>query len=541
MQRTVEWERVWQLGAAILAALAACTLAAYGLENGLGLPDASAVYLLGVAAVAIRSGTTPAVATAAGAFLAYNFLFVEPRYTLTVAKPEQLLNLILFLVIGTLIGRLAGRQRDREQLASRREREARGLYAVSRALNTADGLEITGPTIVERLAADARMDRVWVAVSVGGGPERVLADSRPTAPRPEHGAFALMRRDDTEGEAAWRRIHPPHRRSSEDVGSSRLYRVDLSVGGETYGALWAVKARGLPEPTIEEARLMAAAADQVAQAVRRQLLATTAAEVEIARRGERAKTALLDSVSHDLRTPLATIRAAAGSLADPDLVVTEAERAELGAAIDREADRLNRLVTNLLDMSRIESGALEPDLELVPLGDIVDAVVDRLGEPLDAYRLEIDTPDDLPPARADPLWVDQILTNLLENVTRYVPAGSRVVIRARTDAGADRATSDGHLILTVEDGGPGTNASLERIFDKFHSEPSHRGGARRGTGLGLAVVRGLAEAMGASVHAERSPLGGLAVSVVLRSEEIRIRAVGAATHSPGPEPARVDA
>jgi two-component system sensor histidine kinase KdpD len=518
MPRVVDWQRLAWHAAAIVAALAACTAAAYLLESGLGLPDASAVYLLGVAAIAIRSGATPAIATAAGAFLVYNFLFVEPRYTLTVAKPEQLLNLILFLVIGTLIGRLAGRQRDREQLATRREREARGLYAISRALNTADGLETAAPTILERLSADARMERVWVMASAGLGPERVLADSRPGVPRPEPGTYALLRRDDAEVGAVWRRIHPPQRRGLEEGEPPRLYRVDLAVGDAAYGALWALRARGLPEPTVEEARLLASAADQVAQAVRRQLLAATAAEVEIARRGERAKTALLDSVSHDLRTPLATIRAAAGSLADPDLAVSDAERAELGMAVDREADRLNRLVSNLLDMSRIESGALVADLELVPLGAIVEAVVERLAEPLSAYRLEVDTPDDLPPAWADPLLVDQVLTNLLENVTRYVPPGSRVVIRARVDREASIAMGDGRVRLAVEDGGPGISGSLDRLFDKFYREPRPREGARHGTGLGLAVVRGLAEAMGGAVRAERSSLGGLAVIVTLRAE-----------------------
>jgi two-component system sensor histidine kinase KdpD len=540
MPRIVEWGRLWRLWATILAALSACTLAAYGLENGLGLPDASAVYLLGVAAVAIRSGATPAIATAAGAFLVYNFLFIEPRYTLTVAKPEQLLNLILFLVIGALIGRLAGRQRDREQLASRREREAQGLYAISRALNTADGLEATVPSIVERLASDSRMERIWVVAAAGPGPERVLADSRPGAPRPEAGTYALLRRDDAEGAAAWRRIHPPQRRGSEEAEPARLYRIDLAVGGDTYGALWALRARGLPEPTIEEARLLASAADQVAQAVRRQRLAATAAEVELARREERAKTALLDSVSHDLRTPLATIRAAAGSLADPDLAVTDAERSELGTAIDREADRLNRLVSNLLDMSRIESGALAPDLELVPLGAIVEAVVERLAEPLAAYRLEVDTPDDLPPAWADPLLVDQVLTNLLENVTRYVPAGSRVVIRVETEAAAGVAPpASDRLVLSVEDGGPGITGSPERLFDKFHREPRAREGARHGTGLGLAVVRGLAEAMGGSVGAERSPLGGLAVRMTLRSGERRALPGTVATDE-GAAPAAVE-
>jgi two-component system sensor histidine kinase KdpD len=505
----VDWQGVTRQGAAIVAALAACTLAAFGLENGLGLPDASAVYLLGVAAIAIRSGATPAIATAVGAFLAYNFLFVDPRYTFSVANPEQFLNLILFLVIGTLIGRLAGRQRDREQLASRREREARGLYAVSRALTSAERLESAALTIVKRLAEDARMERVWATASTDSAPERILADSRGSVPRPDAGSYALLRREEAGGSTVWRRIHQPHRQGTEEREATRLYRVDLAVGEDSYGALWAERLRGLPDPNDEESRLLAAAADQVAQAVRRRQLATIAAEGEIARRSDRAKSALLDSVSHDLRTPLATIRAAAGTLADPALAVTEDERTELGRAIDREADRLNQLVTNLLDMSRIESGALAADLELVPVAVIVEAVVDRLGEVLRAHPLEVALPEGLPAVWADPLMLDQILTNLLENVARHVPTAAPSRIRGEV-AGS-------FLALTVEDGGPGVAGDLSRVFDKFRREPPPGEGARHGTGLGLAVVRGLAEAMGGSVAASRSPLGGLAVTVLLRA------------------------
>ncbi len=511
MPRVVDWQGAAREAGEIASALAVCTLGAFVLEHGLDLPDASAVYLLGVAAVAIRLGATPAIATAVLAFFVYNFGFVQPLYTFSVANPEQFLNLILFLVIGTLIGRLAGRQRDREQLASRREREARALYAVSRAITAAERLESAAGAIVDRLVGDTRMERVWVTAAAGSAPERLLADSRPSAPRPDASSSALLRRDDAGGEVVWRRIHQPHRAGAEERETTRLFRVDLAVGDESFGTLWAERPRGLPDPNDEESRLLAAAADQLAQAVRRRQLAATAAEVEIARRGDRAKTALLDSVSHDLRTPLATIRAAAGNLADPDLAVTDADRAELGRAIDREADRLNQLVTNLLDMSRIESGALTADLELVPVATIVEAVVERLAGALRSHHLEVDLPDDLPAVWADPLMLDQILTNLLENVARYVPDGANVRILGRA-AGE-------HLELTVEDAGPGVMGDLSRVFDKFRRGPDADRGARRGTGLGLAVVRGLAEAMGGSVEASRSPLGGFAVMVRLRVAE----------------------
>ncbi len=503
--------RLLSHGVLIVGALALCTAAALVLEGTLGLPDASAVYLLGVAAVAIRAGASPAIATAIGAFAVYNFAFVDPRFTFTVANPEQLLNLVLFLVIGVLIGRLAGSQRDRAEEALRREREAQALHSVSRALNSSDSLEAAVGRIAGRLAADTRMQRVWVAVATDGGAERVLADTNARDPRPE-GPYALLRRDDAESLATWRRIHPPGRRVPEI--SPALYRVELAVGEESFGSVWAVRDRALGEPGTVDSRLLAAAADQIAQAVRRQRLAATAAEVEIAKRSDRLKTALLDSVSHDLRTPLATIRAAAGSLSDPQIEVSEEERIALGATIDGEAQRLNRLVGNLLDMSRIESGALNPELELVPLASIVEAVVDRLQATLTQHRVEVDVPDDLPPVSADPLMLDQVLTNLLENAVKYVPAGGRIQVRAVPVEGT------GAVAMTVEDDGPGVTGDARRVFDKFYRETRDEAGSRRGTGLGLAVVRGLTESMGGAVRATRSELGGFAVVVDLPADVV---------------------
>ncbi len=489
----------------ITAALAACTAASYVLEGLLGLSNASAVYLLGIAAVAIRSGGTPAIITAAGAFLTYNFLFIDPRYTFTVADPEQLLNLVLFLIVGVLIARLAGRQRDQERDAQRRESEARALYSVSRALNTSDRVGVAASQVVERLAHDTGMQRIWIGVAVHGAPERPLADTDPDQPTPSLRSYRLLRRNDADGPAVWRRIHPPQRGETE---SQALYRVKLAVGDELFGSLWALASAGRAESGPQDARLLAAAADQIAQAVRRQQLAAVAAEGEVARRSDRLKSALLDSVSHDLRTPLSTIRAAAGNLADPDLVIPDAERIALGTTIDAEAARLNRLVTNLLDMSRIDSGALRADLELVPLSPIIEAVVERLSDLLVDHPLKIDLPVALPPVWADPMMLDQVLTNLLENASRYAPTPAAVHISGRL------VEADSYVALIVEDAGPGIAGGYERLFQKFHREPGVSA-ARRGTGLGLAVVRGLVEAMGGRVHAERSPLGGLAIVVGL--------------------------
>jgi two-component system sensor histidine kinase KdpD len=493
-----------------LATLIACTLAAYLLKLGLGLADASPVYLLGVAAIAISYGATAAVATAAGAFLTYNFLFIDPRYTFAVARPHEFVTLIALLVIGILIGRLAGRQRDREQQAGRREREARALYSISRSLNAADTLDDAAATVVARIEREAQLERVWIGVSRDGGQERTLADSLGGEPLPEVGGHSVLRRDRAEGEAAWLRVHPPGRRGGALSHSTAHFRVELRVGDTSFGSLWAARRRELGEPHVEGSRLMAAAADQVAQAIRRQLLAASAAELEIASRSDELKSALLDSVSHDLRTPLATIRAAAGSLVDPDVRLSDSDRISLGEAIDSEADRLNRLVSNLLDMSRIEGGELHPDLELVPVVAIVEPVLERMAGVLNSHHVDVDLPDGLPAVWADPLMLDQVLTNLLENAAKYAPASARIRVSARI------SDEPGHLHLAIEDAGDGVpETSLPRLFDKFYRVPRHAEGARRGTGLGLAVVNGLVAAMGGVVEARTSELGGLAIVILL--------------------------
>jgi two-component system sensor histidine kinase KdpD len=282
--------------------------------------------------------------------------------------------------------------------------------------------------------------------------------------------------------------------------------------------------------------LLGLAADQLALAIRRDDLRREATELEIARRADALKSALLDTVSHDLRTPLASIRAAAGTLVDPEVAFDETTARNAAAAIDAEAERLDRLVREVLDLSRIEAGSLRPDLEPLVLGDAVGAVVDRLQPILGDRPIHMDIADELPPVRADAVLLDGIVTNLVENVARHAPTPAPLAIAAST-------VDDGHAVeLTVEDGGPGLPpASRERLFAKFQPLPSTSQGSRPGLGLGLAIVRGMAEAMGGSVTASDSALGGLRIAIRLQAAE-RAPAEPAASPppslSPGSPPAR---
>ena len=270
-----------------------------------------------------------------------------------------------------------------------------------------------------------------------------------------------------------------------------------------------IRPRELGDPDDGEKRVLAAAADQIGGSLERERLGREATTAEVARRSDVLKSALLDSVSHDLRTPLATIRAAAGTLMDPVIEWPPDQRREIAASIDREAEWLNRLVTNLLDMSRVEAGELRPSLVIMTVGDAVDEAVHRTRSSLSDRPVEVDVPADLPPILADEVLIGQVLANALDNAGKYAGTGAPVRI-------SSHVMDDGLVRITIEDGGPGVPPeSLPRLFEKFYRVPRKGEGSRRGTGIGLAVVRGIVEAMGGRVDARKSDLGGLAVDVDL--------------------------
>ena len=487
-------------------ALLIATILILVLERIVGLRHASSVYLLAVATVAIGFGSVAAVGTALGGFLIYNYLFVEPLFTFGVSEPNGILNLFLLLIVGILIGRLTGLQRDRERQALSREREARAVFAVTRSLATERRATEALPAIIERLAEETRSSRVWLGFGPTIPQERIAADSA-TGATPQTAQHFVLRRTPDERTPTWVRINPPGNPAAQQV-HELFFRVVISAGADVAGSVWAARPVGRGQPSDEESRLLAATADVVGLASLRDRLAVQATEREIAQRSDELKSALLDSVSHDLRTPLSTIRAAAGSLADPEIDWSSDERRRTARQIDAEADRLNHIVTNLLDMSRIQAGTLQPGLEVLPVEDSLRSVLDRSRSVIGSRPVELQMTDDLPPVQADPVMLEEVIANLLENVGRYTPADASVLISA--------ISNGGRVEIRVEDGGPGLpDDALPRIFEKFYRGPSARRHSGRGAGVGLAVVKGMVEAMGGTVSAGRSGLGGLAVCIQL--------------------------
>jgi two-component system sensor histidine kinase KdpD len=487
------------------AVLGGATAVAAGLQAWLGIADASAIYLLAIVPIAGRYGTLSGVSASVIAFLTYDYLFTAPRFTFNVTNPQEWLSLLLFLVVAVVIGRLAALQADRASEADRRAGEAQAMFGISRALATSPSIDAAAADILERLVGQTGLERVWIAFGETPGAERLVADSGPPGRGPESSGqvtpWVLVRMPGDEP-AEWIRAHE----GSVTAGSEAIFRVLIEADGETLGSLWGSRPEEDGLPGRGATRSLSLAADQLGLAQRRERLAEAATSAEIARRSDALKSALLDSVSHDLRTPLATIRALAGGLLDDAVKLTPRAVRESAATIDEEALRLSDIVHGLLDLSRIEAGELKPNLALHELADLVETVVRRGRAGLGEHPLEVMVPDDIT-VLVDALFFDQALTNVYENAIAHSQAGARIRIRAR------RIEAQPDVELVVEDSGPGmSNPSLQQVFEKFYRGQGVEGGSRHGLGIGLTIARGLTEAMGASITAGTSELGGLAVT-----------------------------
>lgn len=502
------------------SALVVATVVATILQGGVGVTDASPVYLLAVVVASALFGTTAAVVTSLLSVLLYDFLFTEPRLTLAVADPQEWLSLLLFLVVAVVIGRFAALLRQRAQEARSNESEARSLFAISHSIATAASLASAAEEIVSLLRVEAGLERVWVVLG-GAGETRILADSGagadradPTRPvrEPSQAPISwILRRRPGDLPAEWIKVHEarsPQARPAVPHQAMDAYRVLIQADARPYGTIWALRDRASGRPDRGATRLLALAADQLGLAQHRDELRREVMEAEIARQSDSLKTALLDSVSHDLRTPLSGIRAIAGSLMDVDLDLSEPQRREMAGEIDRAAERLGRFVRELLDVSRVQAGTLLPDLEIYPLRELVEPVIDRLRPSLGEREITIRIPDDLDPVVVDGVLFDEALTNVVDNAVQHAPAPAPVRLSAR-------ARPDDTVVVTFEDGGPGVApGEHDRLFDRFYRTGSNPT-VPTGLGIGLTVARGFVEAMHGQVEAGPSELGGLAITMIL--------------------------
>jgi len=509
------------------------------------IPNISLLYILIVLALASTRGLYAAIVTSVIAFLSFDFFLVPPYYTFNIAKIDEWLALFIFLVTAIITGQLASALSQRAEQAKRREYETRILYELVRDTNREENLEqqlnIIARGIVDVFSSWGVRDcAIFLPDSsaklVLQGSARQPVDQVKLLPDEEATAAWVMAQSQTVElhDVALAQpkstIYAPRAvvRSTGVGQSARRYirLIPLKVGQKVVGVLrlsieddprlFAVERSLGVEQERSNPRMAFfwAFVDQAAAMIERARLRRESLRVEVLQRTDELRAALLSSVSHDLRTPLASIKAAASSLLQEDVQWDEEARRGFAFAIERESDRLNRLVENLLDMSRIEGGALQPEKEWYPIDELIHDVLGRLQPELQGREVTLDLPADLPPVELDYMEIDQVLTNLIENAARYTPAGSPIEIGAQVEGD--------HIVVSVADHGPGIPPSdLARIFDKFYRVKNIQTKSPHapGSGLGLAVSRGMVEAHGGLIWAENRKGGGAILRFTLPVEK----------------------
>ena len=481
--------------AVVLLVLSATTAGLLIVRDHLDPLSVALIYLISVTAIALRGETRSAAVGSIVAFLCLNFFFITPYYTFKVAEQHNILELFVFLGLSLLVSHLVVRDRQRTAEALRHARESATLYHLSTALVGSSGMDDLLDTVVDRLVGAMGIDGCSILMEQ----DSVLAArATPDATVTPLGE-GLMRR----AERARLGAEPIETASGN---SDRVLLVPIRSIQRPLGVLAITRHAGRPGFGADETRLFATFANQVAVAIERNALRQERTSAEILRRSDELKTVLLSAVSHELRTPLAAIKASATSLLQPGVTWSSSDQRELLEGIDLEVDRLNRIVANLLDLSRIQSGALHPELSWNDPAEVIYTAVERVGSQLNDHVITINVADDLPLARLDFVEIEQVLVNLLENAARYAPAGTRITVTARR-------TGD-TVEVSVMDEGPGVpRGDEQRIFETFYRVASP--GNPPGSGVGLAVCRGLVEAHGGRIRAEPAPGGGLIVRFTL--------------------------
>ncbi len=480
------------------------------IERLVGVQSISLVFLMAVLASAIAWGLRPALFACLLSVLVYNFFFLPPLYTFTIADPENVVALFFFGLVAVVISNLTAATRRQIVSARVRAKTTGELYAFSRklaAIGTLDDLlwatayQVSSMLSVRTVLLLPGKEGESLDLACGYPPEDQIDDADMAAAR-----------------WSWEHNRAAGRGADTLPGGKWLF-LPLRTGSGSIGVIGID--RDAPGPlTPDERRLLDALADQAAVAIERISLARGLAEARVLGETERLRAALLTSISHDLRTPLATILGTVSGLRSYADKYDETQRAELLATLQDEAERLNRFVNNLLDMTRLESGALELKLDLVDIAEIVGAALERAGSVLAHHRVELVIAADLPMLRLDQILFEQVLFNLLDNAAKYAPPGSRINVHARREGDV--------VAIEVSDEGPGIPPEdLERVFDKFYRVQA-QDRRRAGTGLGLAICRGFVEAQGGRIDARnRRDRSGAVLTIRLpvpEAVEIRERA-----------------
>ncbi len=467
------------------AAAIVATLVAAAIDRTASGANLAMIFLLAVLITGLSSGFGPAILAAGLAAVSYNFFFLEPRLSFVIGHATDLLTFAVFFVVAVIAGSLAGRLRDQSRATSRRAAAIGALLTASRSLSAVATRAEAAKALAEQAAA---IGGAAVVLLPENGEIRAVAGAPEIKPL-STGAMAAAR-------WAWEKGEPA------GSGTGTMPQV-----GWSFWPLQGLRARsgvagveaGRILPGSDDERLLLALLDQGAVGLERAELASASAEAQALRRSDQLRAALLNSISHDLRTPLSTVLGAATTLLDYGEGLKPGVRRDLLQSIREEADRLNRYVGDLLDMTRLEGGGLATRLQTTDVRDVLGAAIERVQRRLGKRTLVRDFPAQLSMVEADPTLLEQAVVNILENAILYSPDDTAIEVAAYED----RA----NVVISIEDEGQGIpGPELERVFDKFRrvEQPSDRG---QGIGLGLAISKGFVEAQGGRIAAA-SPIHG---------------------------------
>jgi two-component system sensor histidine kinase KdpD len=464
------------------------------LRQWLGYQSLALIYLLSVVLLAMVVGRGPTLLAATLTALLWNFCFVPPIFTFRITGPTDLMLFCTYFVVALAMGHLAARLRAQQAAERRRELRATALYLLTRELAQASDFADLLAIIIREVGKATRAE---AALS--------LPEEAPSAPLIPYFASTWAMSEKEQSVAAWAFLHrQPAGRGTDTLPSAEGLHLPLMAGDRAVGML-SLRFRD-PAPLAADQRdLLDAFVRQIALVLDRQRLRDAEQQAKLVAESERLSKTLLNSISHEIRTPIAAITSAASNLAETCAAgAGEFERSMVGE-IQEAARRLNRLVGNLLSMTRLESGHVRANLDWCDVADLVQVTLKEIGKDLAQHKVTVGLAPGLPLVRMDFVLMQQVLTNLLLNAAVHTPPSTAVQVSAAVEANT--------LVLTVADNGPGLPPdALPLIFDKFYRAPAAPAG---GTGLGLAIVKGFVEAQGGQVKAENRPSGGAVFTIRL--------------------------
>jgi two-component system sensor histidine kinase KdpD len=485
----------WARYAWTLVVVAVCTLLCWGLLRQLGEANRVMIYLSGVLLVATRFGRGPAILASLLSVLAFDFFFVPPFLTFAVTESQSLLTFATMLAVALIVSTLAVRTRQQAETATDREHRTAALYSMSRELASTQGVDDLS-AVTRRHVEDVFHGKATLFLPGAGGKVEPL--NAPAGGASDDLAVAQWVYDHQQNAGLGTRTMP----------ASASMNVPLTIGNRVIGVLGFVPTDPARFLVPQQIQLLETFATQAAVALERDRLARQAAESRVQVEAEKLRNTLLSAISHDLRTPLASIKGATTLLlSSPN--VDPGVRLDLLMSVQEEAEYINRMVTNLLNLTRLESGRVAIHQELQPLEEVVGTVTELLEKVLKDHPLKIVLPPDLPMVPMDGSLIQQLLINLLDNAVNHTASGTAIELSARAEAGV--------LLVEVADRGPGIRSGEERkIFDKFYRVTAE--GKRSGMGLGLALCEAIVRLHGGRIWAENRPDGGAAFRFTLPLE-----------------------